>query len=124
MIITHSRRLKTKVSKSMLGNSNYISVNQQQSSGIGSSYPALRDYNNGDGNGNGDDSSIQPLWRLMWIIDKREISITCTSRTTNCCKRTYLYVRMAELESIWELVLQCELELELEMGLLLESIWE
>ena len=47
MIITHSRRLKTKVPKSMLGNSNYIS-------GIGSSYPALRDYNNGDGKGNGD----------------------------------------------------------------------
>ena len=59
MIITHSRRLKTKVPKSMLGNSNYISVNQQQPSGIESSYPALGDYNNGDGNG--DDSSIQPL---------------------------------------------------------------
>ena len=88
MIITHSRRLKTKVPKSILGNNNYFSVNQQHSSGIGSSYPALRDYNNGDGNGNGDDSSIQPLLRLMWIIDKREISITCTSRTTNCCKRT------------------------------------
>ena len=40
------------------GNGNYIGVNQEQSSGIGSSYPALRDDNNG--NGNGYDGSIQP----------------------------------------------------------------
>jgi hypothetical protein len=40
------------------GNGNYIGVNQEQSSSIGSSYPALRDDNNG--NGNGYDSSIQP----------------------------------------------------------------
>jgi hypothetical protein len=38
-------------------NSNYIGVNQEQISGIGSSYPALREDNNG--NGNGYDSSIQ-----------------------------------------------------------------
>jgi hypothetical protein len=38
-------------------NDNYIGVNQEQSTGIGS-YPALRDDNNG--NGNGYDSSIQP----------------------------------------------------------------
>jgi hypothetical protein len=39
------------------GNGNYIGVNQEQSSGIGSSYPALRDDNNGNGN---DDNSVQP----------------------------------------------------------------
>jgi hypothetical protein len=38
-------------------NDNYIGVNQEQSTGIGS-YPALREDNNG--NGNGYDSSIQP----------------------------------------------------------------
>jgi hypothetical protein len=39
-------------------NGNYFGVNQEQSSGIGRSYPALRNDNNG--NGNGYDSSIQP----------------------------------------------------------------
>jgi hypothetical protein len=40
------------------GNDNYVGLNQKQTTGIGSSYPVLRDDNNG--NGNGYDSSIQP----------------------------------------------------------------
>jgi hypothetical protein len=40
------------------GDDNYVGLNQEQSSGIRNSYPALRDDNSG--NGNGYDSSIQP----------------------------------------------------------------
>jgi hypothetical protein len=51
---THSQGAEVDVKR----NGSYVGVNQEQSGGIERSYPALRDDNNG--NGNGYDSNIQP----------------------------------------------------------------